>query len=107
MPLIHDMACCRSLKIDQGVFRPFLQGCGRAGNEVHAMAMYAKVRRMRLRDGLSISEIARRTLVSRDQEAARVRVSLGRGLKHDTCAPSHTMTSGSPIPTPAMRSPMS
>jgi transposase len=30
------------------------------------MAMYAKVRRMRLRDGLSISEIARRTSLSRN-----------------------------------------
>jgi len=30
------------------------------------MAMYAKVRRMRLRDGLSISEIARRTTLSRN-----------------------------------------
>lgn len=30
------------------------------------MAMYAKVRRMRLREGLSISEIARRTSLSRN-----------------------------------------
>src|SRR5688572_27216247 len=30
------------------------------------MAMYAKVRRMRLRDGLSISEIARRTSLARN-----------------------------------------
>src|SRR5690606_30946136 len=30
------------------------------------MAIYAKVRRMRLRDGLSISEIARRTSLSRN-----------------------------------------
>ena len=30
------------------------------------MAMYAKVRRMRHRDGLSISEIARRTSLSRN-----------------------------------------
>ena len=30
------------------------------------MAMYAKVRRLRLRDGLSISEIARRTSLSRN-----------------------------------------
>ena len=30
------------------------------------MAMYAKVRKMRLRDGLSISEIARRTSLSRN-----------------------------------------
>lgn len=30
------------------------------------MAMYAKVRRMRLRDGLTISEIARRTSLSRN-----------------------------------------
>lgn len=30
------------------------------------MAMYAKVRRMRLRDGLSISEIARRTSLTRN-----------------------------------------
>ena len=30
------------------------------------MAMYAKVRRMRMRDGLSISEIARRTSLSRN-----------------------------------------
>jgi transposase len=33
---------------------------------VHTMAMYAKVRRMRFRDGLSISEIARRTSLSRN-----------------------------------------
>ena len=30
------------------------------------MAMYAKVRRMRMRDGLSISEIARRTSLARN-----------------------------------------
>jgi len=30
------------------------------------MAMYAKVRRMRLRDGLAISEIARRTGLARN-----------------------------------------
>jgi transposase len=30
------------------------------------MVMYAKVRRMRLREGLSISEIARRTSLSRN-----------------------------------------
>ena len=30
------------------------------------MAMFAKIRRMRLRDGLSISEITRRTSLSRD-----------------------------------------
>lgn len=30
------------------------------------MAMYAKVRRLRLRDGLTISEIARRTSLSRN-----------------------------------------
>ena len=30
------------------------------------MAMYAKVRRMRFRDGLSISEIARRTSLTRN-----------------------------------------
>jgi hypothetical protein len=33
---------------------------------VHTMAMYAKVRRMRLRDRLSFSEIARRTSLSRN-----------------------------------------
>ncbi len=30
------------------------------------MAMYAKVRRMKYRDGLSVSEIARRTSLSRN-----------------------------------------
>src|SRR5262249_38112764 len=37
------------------------------------MAMYAKVRRMRLRDGLSISEIARRTSLSRNTIKAWLR----------------------------------
>ena len=32
---------------------------------MHTMAIHAKVRRMRFRDGLSISEIARRTSLSR------------------------------------------
>lgn len=48
------------------------------------MAMYAKVRRMRFRDGLSISEIARRTSLSRNtikgwlREAARSEMSYQR-----------------------------
>ena len=37
------------------------------------MAMYAKVRRMRLRDGLPISEIARRTSLSRNTIKAWLR----------------------------------
>jgi transcriptional regulator with XRE-family HTH domain len=37
------------------------------------MAMYAKVRRMRLRDGLTISEIARRTSLSRNTIKAWLR----------------------------------
>src|SRR5690606_25661599 len=37
------------------------------------MAMYAKVRRMRLRDGLSITEIARRTSLSRNTIKAWLR----------------------------------
>ena len=40
------------------------------------MAMYAKVRRMRLRDGLSISEIARRTSLARNT----IKTWLRRGL---------------------------
>ena len=36
------------------------------GKEAHTMAMYATVRSMRLQDGLSISEIARRTSFSRN-----------------------------------------
>ena len=35
------------------------------------MAMYAKVRRMRLRDGLAISEIARRTSLSRNEKSVQ------------------------------------
>jgi transposase len=55
-----------SLKIDQGV-QPNLRGLIHLqGDEVHTMAMYAKVRRMKFRDGLSISEIARRTSLSRN-----------------------------------------
>jgi hypothetical protein len=41
------------------------EGTGAGKNEVHTMAMYAKVRRMRLRDGLSITEIAREILGQR------------------------------------------
>ncbi len=37
------------------------------------MAIYAKVRRMRLREGLSISEIARRTSLSRNTIKAWLR----------------------------------
>ena len=37
------------------------------------MAIYAKVRRMRLRDGLSITEIARRTSLSRNTIKAWLR----------------------------------
>jgi transposase-like protein len=40
------------------------------------MAMNAEVRRMRLRDGLSISEIARRTSLSRDTIKAWLRRTL-------------------------------
>lgn len=36
------------------------------GVEVHAMTMCAKVRRLRFRDGLTISEIACRTSVARN-----------------------------------------
>jgi transposase len=49
------------------------------------MAMYAKVRRLRLRDGLSISEIARRTSLSRNtvkawlKEPARTEMAYRRG----------------------------
>jgi len=49
------------------------------------MAMYAKVRRMRFRDGLSISEIARRTSLSRNtikgwlRESVRSEMSYRRG----------------------------
>jgi hypothetical protein len=42
-------------------------------DEVHIMAMYAKVRRMRLRDGLTISKIARRTSLSRNTLKTRLR----------------------------------
>lgn len=49
------------------MFRPSLRGFeAQQGVKVHTMATYAKVRRMRLRDGLSISEIARRTSLSRN-----------------------------------------
>ena len=46
------------------------------------MAMYAKVRRMRLRDGLSISEIARRTSLSRNTIKAWLRGPVRREMTY-------------------------
>ena len=46
------------------------------------MAIYAKVRRMRLRDGLSISEIARRTSLSRNTIKAWLRGPLRSEMKY-------------------------
>ncbi|MCC6191180.1 MAG: IS21 family transposase [Anaerolineales bacterium] len=46
------------------------------------MAMYAKVRRLRLRDGLSISEIARRTSLSRNTIKAWLRGPLRSEMKY-------------------------
>ncbi|SFN70159.1 hypothetical protein SAMN05216289_15212, partial [Dokdonella immobilis] len=46
------------------------------------MATYAKVRRMRLREGLSISEIARRTSLSRNTIKAWLRESTRRELSY-------------------------
>lgn len=46
------------------------------------MAMYAKVRRLRLRDGLSISEIARRTSLSRNTIKAWLREPARREMKY-------------------------
>jgi transposase len=46
------------------------------------MAMYAKVRRMRLRDGLSISEIARRTSLSRNTIKAWLRAPVRREMQY-------------------------
>lgn len=46
------------------------------------MAMYAKVRRLRLRDGLSISEIARRTSLSRNTIKAWLREPVRREMKY-------------------------
>jgi transposase len=46
------------------------------------MAMYAKVRRMRLRDGLSISEIARRTSLSRNTIKGWLRGPLRREMAY-------------------------
>ena len=46
------------------------------------MAMYAKVRRMRLRDGLSISEIARRTGLARNTIKGWLRESLRSQMKY-------------------------
>lgn len=46
------------------------------------MAMYAKVRRMKLRDGLSISEIARRTGLARNTIKAWLRESLRSEMRY-------------------------
>jgi transposase-like protein len=46
------------------------------------MAMYAKVRRMRLREGLSISEIARRTSLSRNTIKGWLRGPLRSEMRH-------------------------
>src|SRR5262245_315007 len=46
------------------------------------MAMYAKVRRMRLRDGLSISEIARRTSLSRQTIKTWLRTAVRSEMKY-------------------------
>jgi transcriptional regulator with XRE-family HTH domain len=46
------------------------------------MAMYAKVRRMRLRDGLSISEIARRTSLSRNTVKTWLRMPVRSEMKY-------------------------
>jgi transposase len=46
------------------------------------MAMYAKVRRMRLREGLSISEIARRTSLSRNTIKTWLRTPLRSEMKY-------------------------
>ena len=46
------------------------------------MAMYAKVRRMRLRDGLSISEIARRTSLSRNTIKTWLRTPVRSEMKY-------------------------
>lgn len=46
------------------------------------MAMYAKVRRLRLRDGLSISEIARRTSLSRNTIKTWLRTSVRSEMRY-------------------------
>ena len=46
------------------------------------MAMYAKVRRMRLRDGLSISEIARRTSLARNTIQTWLRTPIRSEMKY-------------------------
>ena len=50
------------------------------------MAMYAKVRRMRLRDGLSISEIARRTSLSRNTIKTWLRTPVRSEMKYQRLA---------------------
>jgi hypothetical protein len=63
------------LKIAQGVLTQAAGLLDRQEDWVHTMATYAKVRRMRLRDGQSIGEIARRTSLSRNTIKARLRES--------------------------------
>src|ERR1041385_8556832 len=50
------------------------------------MAMYAKVRRMRLRDGLSISEIARRTSLARNTIKTWLRTPVRSDMKYQRAA---------------------
>lgn len=50
---------------------------GNHRDEVHTTAMYAKVRRLRYRDSLAISEIARRTSLSRNTVKTWLRELLG------------------------------
>jgi len=60
------------------------------------MAIYAKVRRMRLREGLSISEIARRTRLSGDTIKAwlRGRVRSGEAIivSHEPAMCTHALS---------------
>ena len=50
------------------------------------MAMYAKVRRMRLREGLSISEIARRTSLARNTIKTWLRTPVRSDMKYQRAA---------------------
>ena len=55
--------CWRRPKIDQGVQSTCL--LNKQGAEVITMDMLGKVRRMKMRDGISISQIAKRTALAR------------------------------------------